>query len=154
MAYSYAQLQNLIRDAGCPENQVILMAAISMGESSGNPNAINPGVGAGGKPTKEYSVGLWQINTLVHKNYTVEQLKNPQINAKEAVRILKSQGLRAWGAYTDGRYKKYLAGSQAAYGSNNTGNYIDPNNQSSAETSTNTIAFVGGILILVLLLRD
>lgn len=115
--YSAGQLQQLWIGAGGPADKAVLMAAIGLAESrEGDPNAINPGVGAGGRPTKEYSVGLWQINTLVHKNYSVEQLKNPQINAKEAVRIYKAQGLRAWGSYTDGRYRKYMPASQAAAG--------------------------------------
>lgn len=75
----------------------VLMTAIALAESNrGDTAAINPGFGVGGVRTNEYSVGLWQINTRVHRNYSVEQLKNPAINAREAVRIYRSQGLNAW----------------------------------------------------------
>lgn len=111
MVYTLKQLQDILRAAGWDENLIVTMAAVGMGESSGNSSAVNPGIPVG----REFSVGLWQINTKVHKTYTVEQLKNPAINAKEALRVYKSQGLKAWGAYSDGRYKEHLAASEAAY---------------------------------------
>lgn len=124
--WSHVQIQSLERQTGFPDIMIntrssgaipliALMSAISYQESGGNSEAINPGVGAGGRRTNEYSVGLYQINTYAHKNYSVAQLKNPTINAKEALRIYKSQGLRAWGGYTDGGYKKYLSGALSAY---------------------------------------
>lgn len=113
--YSIGQLQTILRQAGWPEDLIVTMAAIGMAESSGNSDAINPGYGPGGRRTREYSVGLWQINTLVHKNYTVAQLKDPITNAREALRIYRMQGLRAWGAYIDKRYQRYMAASQSAY---------------------------------------
>lgn len=109
------QIQDLIRSVGFPENKIALMSAICYAESAGRTDAVNPGRGAGGRPTNEYSVGLFQINTLVHKNYSVSQLKDATINAKEALRILNSQGLRAWGGYTDGNYKKYIAEANRVY---------------------------------------
>lgn len=108
MRYSGGQLQQLWIGSGGSPGQSQIMAAIGLAESGGNPSAINPGVGARGRRTAEYSVGLWQINTLVHKKFSVAQLKDPQINAREAVRIHKLQGLRAWGAYTDKRYLKFM----------------------------------------------
>ena len=125
---SAAQLQTLWLQAGGSNGSIrigtgqtlslpVVMAAIALAESrEGDPAAINPGYGAGGRRTNEYSVGLWQINTLVHKNYSVDQLKDPLINAREAVRIFRLEGLRAWGAYTDGRYRQYLSTSIAAGG--------------------------------------
>lgn len=116
--YSIGQLQTILRQAGWPEELIVIMAAVGMAESSGNSEAINPGHGAGGRRTREYSVGLWQINTLVHRNYTVGQLKDPITNAREALRIYRMQGLRAWGAYIDKRYQRYMASSQTAYTAN------------------------------------
>lgn len=124
--FTQSEIQGLLRSAGCPDITVntsygsvpllAVMSAICMGESCGGCSlAINPGVGAGGRRTNEYSVGLFQINTLVHKNYTVEQLKDPAINAKEAVRIYRLQGLRAWGAYSNGSYKRYMGQALSAY---------------------------------------
>ena len=145
MTYSNAQLQALARSVGIPENHVPLMAAIALAESSGDPSAINPGVGAGGRRTNEYSVGLWQINTLVHKNYSVQQLKDPQINAREMARIYRTQGLRAWGAYTDGRYKRYMTGVIA------TGSPL-PSSSAASDTSKIVLA-VAAVLVLALLIE-
>lgn len=130
MAYSIAQLQQLLIQAGCPSDKVVILAAIGMAESSGNPNAVNNGTGT---HSVEYSVGLWQINTLAHKNYSVAQLKDPRTNAQEAVRILRVQGLRAWGAYTDGRYLKYMAASRLAAGG---GSSPVPSNGATDNSST------------------
>jgi hypothetical protein len=112
MIFSLLQLQQLLRQTGFPESRVAFMAAIGMAESSGNSSIINPG--RPGHP--EYSVGLWQINTRVHHNYSVQQLTDPQINAREALRILNTEGLNAWGSYTDGRYRRWLAESQRVAG--------------------------------------
>lgn len=109
-AYSVAQVQSLMRSVGWPENIIPLMAAVVMAESSGRTDAI------GTLANNEYSVGLFQINTRVHHRYSVEQLKNPVTNAREGLTIYRSQGLRAWGSYTDGRYRAHLAASQRAYG--------------------------------------
>lgn len=111
---SAGQIQSLWIGAGGAADKAALMSAIALAESNGITTAINPGIGAGGRRTNEYSVGLWQINTLAHRNYSIEQLKNPEINAREAVRIYREQGLRAWGAYTDGRYRSYIAAANAA----------------------------------------
>ena len=40
---------------------------------------------------KEKSVGIFQINTLIH-NYSVEYLKVPENNVKEAVKIYNARG--------------------------------------------------------------
>lgn len=107
---SYQQVQTILRSVGFAESQLILMAAIAMGESGLKTDAINPG-----RTSHEYSVGLLQINTLVHKNYSVSQLLDPYTNAREALRIYRAQGLRAWGAYTNGSYRTHMAASQRAY---------------------------------------
>lgn len=114
---TYLQVQNLMRQVGFPENQIVLGAAVFRQESSFNTDII------GTISPNEYSVGIGQINTKAHKNYSVEQLKNPQINLTEALRIYKNdldrsknhKYWRSWGGFTDGGYKKYLALSQAAY---------------------------------------
>lgn len=125
----------------------VLMTAIALAESrEGDPAAINPGVGAGGRRTNEYSVGLWQINTLVHKTYSVSQLKDPAINASEAVRIYRTQGLRAWGAYTDGRFRSYLKTAMSSAGA-----VVVPTSNSVTELMTASYVWIP-ILILGLIL--
>lgn len=151
-----AQIIQLWNEAGGPDIPTVVatgqtlplnvvMAAIGLAESSGKTDAINPGFGAGGRPTKEFSVGIWQINTLVHKRFTVDQLKEPRNNAAEAVRIFKSEGLRAWGSYTDRRYLKFLEAAKTAAGAN----LLPPGFPSNSNESL----IIGG-LALILLLRD
>ena len=97
-----SQLQQILRQAGWPEDLIPLMAAIGMAESSGRTDALN------NRPGREYSVGLWQINLLAHREYTRPQMEDPVQNARAALAIYRREGLRAWGSYTDGRYRQYL----------------------------------------------
>lgn len=71
-----------------------LMAAIALAESGGDPSIVNS-IGAG---------GLWQIHP-PEPNYL-----NPTTNARIAGRKLRTQGLKAWEAYTRGMHRAYLAG--------------------------------------------
>ena len=112
MAYSLAQMQSLLRQAGWPENLIVTMAAIGMAESSGRECIV------GTIANNEYSVGLWQINigSGLKRPWTKAQLCDPLFNAKVALQLYRDgRGLRHWGAYTDGRYKKYIPASQVAY---------------------------------------
>jgi Lysozyme like domain len=130
MAYSLAQMQSFLRQAGWPENLIATMAAIGMAESSGNPNAHNA-------VSPDDSYGLWQINMIGslgparRTRYGLSSnsgLYDPLTNAKVALDIYQQQGLRAWGPYVTGVYKKYLPASQTAYASGS----------SPASTSTST----------------
>ncbi len=116
MGYSLAQMQSLLRQVGWPENLIVTMAAIGMAESSGNACIV------GTLANNERSIGLWQINInpALGRTWTKEQLCDPLFNAQVALQIYGQQGLRAWGAYTDGRYRKYIAQSQAIYSPNAT----------------------------------
>lgn len=85
------------------------MAAIAMAESGGQ-------VGAVGGPNSDgtYDYGLWQINSSHSQYHKTLLLTVPQYNAKAAVAIERSQGLKAWTTYTSGAYKKYLGGAANA----------------------------------------
>jgi lysozyme-like protein len=107
--YSIADMQSFLRAAGWPEDLIVLMAAVGQAESSGWSGAVNDN-----RP-HEYSVGLWQINLLVH-SYNEAQMSDPIANAQAALAVYHNEGLRAWGPYVTGVYKKYLSASQAAYG--------------------------------------
>src|SRR4028119_153805 len=123
MALSAGDLQSVLRQAGGPESLLVAMAAVGLAESSGRPDALN------NTPGREYSVGLFQINMKAHgtRYGSKEALQNPLTNARAALAIYRLQGLRAWGAYTDGRYKKYMPQSQAAYrGSSGAGGAAAP----------------------------
>jgi Lysozyme like domain len=81
-----------------------LATAIALAESGGTPNAIV-------RSSREYSVGLWQINTLAHPQYTPRDMAEPMKNAAAALEISKhGSDWRPWTAYTNGKYKQFLTG--------------------------------------------
>jgi hypothetical protein len=105
---SQQQIAVYAKSAGMPNP--VLMSAIAMAESGGNPRAHNP-VGL------DDSYGLWQINMLGamgparRKQFGITsntQLYDPAVNARAAAKILSGQGLKAWTTYTSGAYKKYM----------------------------------------------
>ena len=53
------------------------------------------------------SFGIFQIGC-IHGS-SVEDLYDVEYNIKKARQIYNDRGWTAWGAYTDGRYKQYLA---------------------------------------------
>lgn len=81
-----------------------LAAAIALAESGGVTNAI-------ARTSREYSVGLWQINTKVHNQYTPADMADPIKNANAAFSISRGgTDWRPWSAYNNGRYRQYLTG--------------------------------------------
>lgn len=127
MAYTNEQLRQILRAAGWPEALIPIMAAIGQSESSGDPTSYRdcPGNGwctvrQGGVTRQvrevpgqgpERSAGLWQVNLRAWPQYSASWLQDPVNSAKAALAIYKQQGLRAWGSFTDGGYKKYFSGS-------------------------------------------
>lgn len=89
--YNAASAAALARKMGATEEEATRLGALVGGESSGNPGATRINA-------KEHSIGLWQINQNAWKKlgYTDEQLKNPEINAKAAIEVMRQQGLGAW----------------------------------------------------------
>jgi len=87
--------------AGFPDPK--LAAAIALAESGGVTGAIM-------RNAREYSVGLWQINTLVHP-YSVDDMKDPLKNAQAALAISqRGTNWQPWAAYTSGRYRQFKTG--------------------------------------------
>jgi hypothetical protein len=117
--YTQAELAQYARGAGFPESEIDKIVAIAMGESSGNPRAHNPDASTG-----DNSYGLMQINMLGQMGAdrraqfglsSNEELFDPVTNFAAAKTIYDSQGLGAWGAYTNGSYKDYMpTATQAA----------------------------------------
>jgi len=106
---SQSQIQDLAIQVGFPSDVAPVISKIAMGESSGRTTAFN-GKGA------DQSYGLMQINMLGdmgperRKAFGLtsnEDLYDPLTNMKAAYQIYKTQGLEAWGAYTNGSYKKF-----------------------------------------------
>jgi lysozyme-like protein len=77
--------------------------AIAFAESGGVPNAL-------AASSREYSVGLWQINLMKHP-YTRENMADPVKNAAAAYQISKGgTDWRPWTSYVNGKYKQFLTG--------------------------------------------
>ncbi len=117
-AYTWAQLAELWIGEGGDPKQANTAAAVALAESGGRLNALDNTaypdkpdyhpVAAGNSP--EFSVGLWQINWVVHRTYSVDQLFGAADNARAAIAV--SDDGRAWGAwstYNSGAYRRYLA---------------------------------------------
>jgi murein DD-endopeptidase MepM/ murein hydrolase activator NlpD len=118
---STVQISDYLRLAkaqGLNDEQAALMAAVGMAESTGNSGIVNNNPNTG-----DNSYGLWQINMIgdlgparlrqfgLRSN---EDLKDPETNARVMAEILKSQGINAWGAYKDQRYRQYLPEARRA----------------------------------------
>jgi Lysozyme like domain len=87
--------------AGFPDPK--LASAIAFAESAGMPEAVL-------RTLREFSVGLWQINTLVHP-YSVQDMRDPIKNAAAAFAISKSGTTWSpWSTYTSGKYRQFLTG--------------------------------------------
>lgn len=87
--------------AGFPNPK--LAAAIAFAESGGVPGAIL-------RSSREYSVGLWQINLAVHL-FDLDDMKDPIKNAAAAYKISKGgTDWRPWTTYTSGKYKAFQNG--------------------------------------------
>jgi cell wall-associated NlpC family hydrolase len=105
---TYAQVASVVKKAGFPNPAIgglplhVIMTAVCSAESSRRTDVVNS-IGC---------VGLFQINAPVHKKYDARRLKEADYNAKAAREIYGSQGLRAWEAYTNGAYKKYVASAK------------------------------------------
>jgi hypothetical protein len=80
-----------------------LAAAFAMAESQGYPNALK-------RSSREYSVGLWQINLLAHPQYTHEQMADPYQNAAAAFAISKhGTDWEPWhNTLHSGEYRRFL----------------------------------------------
>jgi hypothetical protein len=101
--FTYGQLEGLWVKNGGSAALAPVMAAIALAESSGNPQAKNT-TDNGGTQT---SWGLWQVSNGTH-NQPAPNILDPNVNAQQAVKKVKSQGLKAWGTYTSGAYRKFL----------------------------------------------
>jgi hypothetical protein len=105
------------RAAGFTGEDLIKMTAVGMAESSGNPGAINNNPATG-----DLSYGAWQVNMIGgmgpqrRRQFGLannDALLDLPTNARVAKSIFDSQGINAWGAYTDGRYKQYMGQARA-----------------------------------------
>ncbi len=99
---------------GLSKEEAILMAAVGMAESTGDSGARL----IGGPVTGADPRGLWQINMAGNlgpdrlRRYglrSAEDLDDPETNARVMASMLKTDGVKAWSAYTDKRYLQYMS---------------------------------------------
>lgn len=110
-------LEALWIQAGGTPGTADVASAIALAESKGDTAAIDntnyprrpnyhpapPG------SSKEFSVGLWQINLLAHPTYTQADMLVALKNAQAAVAISnKGADFGAWSTYTNHAYRAYL----------------------------------------------
>jgi len=91
------------KNGGSPKTANVA-AAVAMAESSGRTGVTSS------NPDGGTNVGLWQLDTKgVGSGYTVEQLKNPDTNARITV-MATANGTKwiYWEAFTKGRYREFL----------------------------------------------
>lgn len=121
--FTAANYVAILKQAGFSDKDAKLMAAVGMQESNGRIDAHNDA-----NPARERSYGLFQININAHDfnspemRYagvkSIQDLYDPLKNAKVAYYLYHNtpSGIKHWGGYTDGGYKKYLAAAEAVSG--------------------------------------
>jgi hypothetical protein len=137
------------------------MSAIAMAESTGIPNRGGPSDRSRHLDTNgRYSVGLWQINATDgarpgtgRNGVSLAALEDPLTNARVAYDIFRAQTLRAWGTYTSGAYKSYLAAAQKAAGGAPVTYDAGSGGGAPAAVDTSTLITVGAVLGVALLVR-
>lgn len=99
MGYSYGDLKNIWTRNGGDPKAAGMAAAIALGESGGNPNAVNRNTNG------SIDRGLWQINS-IHGDKSTFDVDG---NAKSAIAI-SSNGTnwKPWTVFTSQAYLKYL----------------------------------------------
>jgi hypothetical protein len=98
----------MLIDNGATPDEATTLTAVAMAESGGDPGSVNP-TDNGGKQT---SWGLFQISDGTHNEPA--GWDDPLTNVQMAIAKLRSQGLKAWGTYDSGAYKKYLPKTELA----------------------------------------
>lgn len=110
---SKAHLTAILQRNGWPANLAPTAAAVSMAESGGDENVVNP---TACSPDGDHAVGLMQVCTVnvgiagfsSDKDTFKKQMQNYDNNAKAGYAIYQSQGWGAWSTYTSGAYKKHM----------------------------------------------
>lgn len=99
--------------SGFVGNDLRLAAAIAKAESGLNPSALNNNASTG-----DYSVGLWQINMLAHKDHfgTEAELKIPERNGAAAFSLYQGRGghFTDWSTYNHGTHLPFMAEMSSA----------------------------------------
>lgn len=132
--YSLAQIQQILRQAGWPENLIAKAAALVIYESGGYNRAYN---GCG-----EDSYGWFQIYRRwwpeFEPNYTNGRIFDPLYNSQAGLIAYRRQGWSAW-VNSNKKYNRDLDGvatqSQAIYNGNGVANTASVTNNSNVLTN-------------------
>jgi hypothetical protein len=96
---SKAQIAQLMRRAGWPEDQIRTGVAVALAESGGN-TAVQNSIGA---------TGLWQILLSAHPSVSAEEARDPMFATRYALRLWRERGWQPWEAYTKGMHRQFMA---------------------------------------------
>lgn len=141
-------LTAILQGGGWPGDLVPTAAAVSMAESDGKTDVVNP---APCSDNDDHAVGLMQVCTInagvagsPHEKSAFEDwLKDPDNNAKAGYAIFQSQGWGAWATYTSGAYKNHMGQDPLITVSKNT---AASTVSDAVKTVTDPLAGVGDIL--------
>lgn len=106
-------LTTLLQRAGWPVDLAPTAAAVSMAESGGDQDVVNPSPCS---PQGDHAVGLMQVCTVNagiagfsrDRDTFKRQMQNYANNAKAGYAIYQSQGWGAWSTYTSGAYRSHM----------------------------------------------
>lgn len=96
------ELLEVVTEAGWPEKDQDLAAAVALAESGGSPFIYNT--------YKKGHFGLFQISRSAWPEFFAggsDQWADPVANARKALEIKKKSGWGAWEGYTNARWKKF-----------------------------------------------
>ena len=86
------QIAKLLYDVGFRDEDLVTAVRIVLGESGGNPAAININTGASGKYKDSRDRGIFQFNDVAFPNISDEEAFNPITAARYAFDVYKRQG--------------------------------------------------------------
>lgn len=102
------QVKAALLEARWPEHVVPTMVAVAYAESRCRKEALH-------QTRREKSVGPLQINVRAHPWVSEKCARSYRCSARAALRIYRSQGIRAWSVYRSGRVANVNGGAQGAY---------------------------------------
>lgn len=111
---SPVQIAKYARAAGFSGSGLVISIAVALAESGGNPSAQGINRNSAGQITS-VDRGLWQINSVYHREVTDGCAYNPSCSAGAAFKISGGgSNWTPWSTYTSGRYRAFTAQANSA----------------------------------------
>lgn len=132
-----AQVAALVKQAGFPQSDHVIMVAIARAESGFRTDAVNTANSNG-----SVDRGLFQINS-IHRYDANRLVSDATYNTECAKRIYDGSGIRAWSTYNNGAWKQFEneARQGVAQAASVTGSPSLPGNDSSQDTATPAVVY-------------